>query len=254
MVRLVAAWTLVGVTAAAAVVTGPREAMYGVYAAALVLALAAWGVSRRVAAAPVRGVWREGRGFVSEHVTQPEEPWRWLGRVLLLLLTVAAAGVAAAPRPTPWPTRASRGRPAGRPAAWPRGSAREHGGPAPEVRDEPRELGDPVLLGGAPQHRRGVQRRGRERRAAERHRLAVLHRYAVVRPEQRLRRRGAHRDDGLGRDPADLGVEPGDACRYLPPVRGLVQAPLAALLPLEVLHDVRKVGVLAGDAGLGERL
>lgn len=102
-VRLVAAWTLVGVTAAAAVVTGPREAMYGVYAAAPVLALAAWGVSRRVAAAPVRGVWREGRGFVSEHVTQPEEPWRWLGRVLLLLLTVAAAGVAVGLLPMPWP-------------------------------------------------------------------------------------------------------------------------------------------------------
>lgn len=100
--RLVAAWTLVGVAAAAAAAVGPRLETFGVYAAAVLLALAAWAVSRRVAAAPVREVWREGRGMVTEHVTRPESPWRWVARVLVLLLTVAVAAVALGLVEAPW--------------------------------------------------------------------------------------------------------------------------------------------------------
>jgi|SRR5690606_18310902 hypothetical protein len=100
--RLVAAWALVGVTAAAAVVAGTRVEMYGVYAAALLLALAAWGVSRRVAAAPEMRVWRAGRGLDTEHVTGPASPWIWLGRLLLLLVTLAAIAVAAGLLPAVW--------------------------------------------------------------------------------------------------------------------------------------------------------
>ncbi len=100
--RLVASWVLVGVAAASALVAGPRAETYGVYAAALLLAVAAWAVSRRVAASPVAEVWREGRGRVTEHVTEPERPWVWVGRLLLLAVTAAAAAVAFGLLPAPW--------------------------------------------------------------------------------------------------------------------------------------------------------
>ncbi|HEX7039722.1 MAG TPA: hypothetical protein VF202_06405 [Trueperaceae bacterium] len=101
--RLVASSALVGVGAAAALVAGPREEMYGVYAVSLLLAAAAWSVSQRVAASPVREVWREGRGRGTEHVTPPESPWRWVARVVMLGLAFVAAAVAFGMWEAPWP-------------------------------------------------------------------------------------------------------------------------------------------------------
>ncbi len=102
--RLVAAWSLIGIAVASAVVARPGEAMFGVYGAAVLLALGSWAVSRRVAAAPVRSVWREGRGSGSEHVTRPGDTWRWAGRVLVLALTVASVAIALGLLPVPWQT------------------------------------------------------------------------------------------------------------------------------------------------------
>lgn len=100
--RLVAAWSLVGVTAASVIVPGPRVASYGVYAAALLLLVAAWAASARVASAPRRSVWRRGRGADDEHVTPPGSPWLWVARVVLLLATAAAVAVALGHLEAPW--------------------------------------------------------------------------------------------------------------------------------------------------------
>lgn len=86
--RLVAAWVLIGSTLAGAVVVGPRAEMFSVYLLAVILFLAAWLASRRVLSAPVRSVWRSGRGSGEEHVTEPATSVRWAGRLLLLLVAL----------------------------------------------------------------------------------------------------------------------------------------------------------------------
>src|SRR5205814_752591 len=52
----------------------------------------------------------------------------------------------------------------------------------------------------------------------------------------------------------ELRLEPGSARRHLRPVRLLVDPPLPARLPLEVLDGVRDIGRPAVDAGRLERL
>src|ERR687887_611324 len=64
----------------------------------------------------------------------------------------------------------------------------------------------------------------------------------------------AEADVHLRRDDVELRVEPGPARGHLAPVRLLVDAPLAARLPLEVLDDVRDVGLPPVDPRLLERL
>ena len=56
----------------------------------------------------------------------------------------------------------------------------------------------------------------------------------------------------FGPNPGDLGVQPRAAGAGLVRRRGLVDAALAAWLPLEVLHHVRDVHLPAVDAGIGE--
>ena len=74
-----------------------------------------------------------------------------------------------------------------------------------------------------------------------------------ARAEQRLRRGRAEADDHARLDQRDLGVEPRPAGGDLAGVRLLVDAPLAARLPLEVLDDVGDVDRCAVDAGVLER-
>src|SRR5262249_10879800 len=75
---------------------------------------------------------------------------------------------------------------------------------------------------------------------------------AELRAEQRLRGCGAETHDATRRDECDLAVEPRPARGNLAGVRLLVDAPLAARLPAEVLHHVGDVSVRSLDAGLGQ--
>src|SRR5690606_33298171 len=92
--RLVAAWVLLGTVVATVVTVGPRPEMYSLYLLALITALTAWLASRRVLNAPLRQVWRTGRGSSQEHVTAASGT----GRGLLRLLFFAVAMVLLADR------------------------------------------------------------------------------------------------------------------------------------------------------------
>src|SRR5213080_1894358 len=72
------------------------------------------------------------------------------------------------------------------------------------------------------------------------------------RPEERLGRRRAEANESRGLDQGDLGVEPRPAGGDLGRVRLGVNPPLAARLPLEVLHRVCDVGLTPIDTGLLE--
>src|SRR5512144_361143 len=84
--------------------------------------------------------------------------------------------------------------------------------------------------------------------------LAVILHHAGLRADHGLYRRRAESDHHLRVDEGELGLEPGRACLELLCARGLVDAPLALRLPLEVLDDVGDVGVAALDFGLLQRL
>src|SRR4051812_5791245 len=71
--------------------------------------------------------------------------------------------------------------------------------------------------------------------------------------QQRLRGRCAKADDHLRSNGVNFGIEPRTAGRDLDRVRLLVNAALAARLPLEVLHGIGDVHLLSIDAGLYER-
>src|SRR3954454_7870567 len=77
--------------------------------------------------------------------------------------------------------------------------------------------------------------------------------YLELTTEQRLRRGRTEADDRARLDQRDLTVEPWPARGDLAGVRFLVDAPLAARLPLEVFDDVRDVDRGAIDAGVLER-
>src|SRR3954447_21260022 len=72
--------------------------------------------------------------------------------------------------------------------------------------------------------------------------------------EQAARRRRAERDDGGWLHQRALLVEPPAASLDLIGIRALVQAPLAALLKLEMLHRIGDEGLIAGNAGRRQRL
>jgi hypothetical protein len=83
---------------------------------------------------------------------------------------------------------------------------------------------------------------------------AALARDPELTAEKRLRRCRAQADEsGRLHDP-QLGVEPGAARGDLARVRLLMDPPLPARLPFEVLHGIRDVGRGAVDPGLDERL
>jgi hypothetical protein len=98
-----------------------------------------------------------------------------------------------------------------------------------------------------------VDGREHDRRERRRDRLAAPFGHAEARAEQRLRRSRAEAADRARLERRDLGLEPGPAGAHLVRARLLVQAPLAALGPLEVLDRVGHVDALARQARLGER-
>src|SRR5438046_10443265 len=71
-------------------------------------------------------------------------------------------------------------------------------------------------------------------------------------PEESLGSRRAEANESRGMDQGDLGVEPRPAGGDLGRVRLGVNPPLAARLPLEVLHRVCDVGLTPIDTGLLE--
>jgi hypothetical protein len=84
--------------------------------------------------------------------------------------------------------------------------------------------------------------------------FAALFRDAELAAEQRLRRGRAEADEDARTDDGELRLEPLTAGRELAPARLGVDPPLAARLPLEVLHRVRHVDGSTVDAGLDERI
>ena len=98
-----------------------------------------------------------------------------------------------------------------------------------------------------------MERREHVRRERALDELPALHRDLEVARDDRLRRGGAQRHDHMGLNVFNFFFQPLVACIDLALRRGLVQPPLAAQLPLEVLHRVGDVEVLAIDAGRLER-
>src|SRR5438874_4132414 len=84
--------------------------------------------------------------------------------------------------------------------------------------------------------------------------LSALPRDPEVAPEQRLSRSRAQTDQHARLDHVELGLQPGPAGRDLRPVRLLVDASLAARLPLEVLDDIGDVDLAPVDARVLQRL
>jgi hypothetical protein len=75
----------------------------------------------------------------------------------------------------------------------------------------------------------------------------VLARDAKLPTQQRLGRGGAHAHEDLRAHGGDLGVQPGTARPDLFRARALVDPALASAFPLEVLHHVGDVDVVAND-------
>src|SRR3954451_21058811 len=71
--------------------------------------------------------------------------------------------------------------------------------------------------------------------------------------QQRLRRHRTHQHEHAWRDLLDLGAEPRPARDHVRARRAVVEAPLAARLPAEVLDGVGEVDGIALDAGQLER-
>src|SRR3954468_9659984 len=123
-----------------------------------------------------------------------------------------------------------------------------------EIAHELAESKLPFLLLLHAQQRRRMERREDERRVRALDERAALHRHLEVLADHRLRRRRAEADDDMRLHGGDLAFEPLVTGIDLALRRRLVKASLAAQLPLEVLHGVGDVEMLAIDAGLAERL
>src|ERR1700687_4167229 len=124
----------------------------------------------------------------------------------------------------------------------------------PQVTNEEGALSPAGLLVRRAEDRRGMH--GREHVGSEgrRDQLSAASSHPEGFPEQGLRRRGAQADEHAGLDHGELRLQPGPAGRDLEGVRFLMNPFLSARLPLEVLHDVRDVGVAPIDAGFRQRL
>lgn len=99
--RMVAAWVLVGCAVAAVAFAGLDERMYPAYAVVLLQAVLAWRSSRRMLAAPRRGVWRKGAGVGQEHVTDPASALRIAGRVALFVVSLGLLAISLELLPNP---------------------------------------------------------------------------------------------------------------------------------------------------------
>ena len=122
-----------------------------------------------------------------------------------------------------------------------------------QIVDESLGLAMSGFVVGGPKERRGMHCREHQRREGRRDELAAMPGDAECRAEQRLRRGGTEADDRQRLDQRDLGIEPRPAGRDLARFRFLVDAPLAARLPSEMLHHIGDVYLRAIDAGRVER-
>jgi len=122
-----------------------------------------------------------------------------------------------------------------------------------EVRDQLRKGRFPLVLSPQPQKRRRVVGGEHERGVSALHEFSARLRHPEVGAEQRARRGGAQAGNDARANDRDLAFQPLAAGVDLALRRGLVQPPLAAQLPFEMLHRVGHVDVLAVDAGGLER-
>src|SRR5918999_139957 len=119
-----------------------------------------------------------------------------------------------------------------------------------QVADELPELGFAVVRA---QNRRRVHSRECDGGELRLEWLAALLRHTELSAEERLRGGRPKSDEQARLADAELGVEPRPAGGDLRPVRLLVNAPLSACRPLEVLDGIRHVDLRAVDASLLER-
>jgi hypothetical protein len=103
------------------------------------------------------------------------------------------------------------------------------------------------------ENRRRMDRGKDESRERRRDELAAARGDPELTPEERLRGRRTEADDRTRLHERDFRVEPRAARADFVRVRFLVNAPLAARLPFEMLDDVRDVDAPAVDAGFDER-
>src|SRR5947209_1839399 len=106
---------------------------------------------------------------------------------------------------------------------------------------------------GRPQDRRRMRGRRDEVREVGLDRAPAHVAELELRAEERLARRGPQQDERTRVDDVELGAQPRHAGLDLRAVGRLVDAPLAALVELEVLDDVGDVDVAAVDPDLLER-
>jgi hypothetical protein len=98
-----------------------------------------------------------------------------------------------------------------------------------------------------------MERREHRRPTVDRRQdLATLLGDPEVLTDDRLGSRRAEADEQVRSDDLQLEIEPRTAGSDLRGVRTLMEAPLAARPPLEVLHDVANEDALPVDPGLGE--
>src|SRR5690349_2465626 len=107
---------------------------------------------------------------------------------------------------------------------------------------------------GRPQDGRGMNGRHYVRRERRFDELAAWFGDAKLWTEKWLGGRSAERDDHLGFDQRELGLEPGTTSGNLSRIRFLVNAAFATRLPFEMFDDVGDVGLFAIDAGISERI
>src|SRR5687768_15900853 len=111
----------------------------------------------------------------------------------------------------------------------------------------------PLFIIGRAQNRRRMHRRSHERGPPMLHEITALFRQPVSPPENRLRRRRSQADYDFGLDHRHLRLEPRMARVYFRRFRFFMNAPLSALLELEMLDRIRHVHLRAVDARLLQR-
>ena len=100
-----------------------------------------------------------------------------------------------------------------------------------------------------PQNRRGMHRSHDERRQRRFHKLAAMLRHPKITAKQSLRSSSSQADNYLRLQHGYLGIQPRPASIDFRCIRLLVDAPLAARLPLEMFHCVGDISLAAIDAG-----
>lgn len=101
-----------------------------------------------------------------------------------------------------------------------------------------------------------MHRRDRDRRPTRLDRDASLFHHTEARTQKRLRRGGPEAHDDIGLDQRELVLEPWEAGADLAGIWCLVQSTLGARVarPLEVLHRIRDIDIVAVDARGIERV